>query len=527
MQEQLSEVIFYLKGTLKYKWVAIIVAWIVCTGGWVFISSMPNKFMSEAKVHVETRTMRAPLLRGMTIQSDVRGLLRVMQQLMFTKENLEQIIKLSDLEKNIKGDVERLALITRLKKDIHIAGGADDIFNISFEDSNPGIAKNVVQAVLTVFSEQTKMNQMSGADVAQRFIDEQIKDYEARLKNAEKAREEFTRLNLNRGLLGGEGGGSIADVQGVNKQLEEAKLQLNEAMSRKKVLEEQLNEIKDTGEDWGVTPDSQDLPEEDERIQTLNAKKKELLVRFTPKHPEIVSINKTIDAIKKSKKKDVKVASSDDMFTKPGVLANPYIQTIKVALNEADTQLAAAQARADELKQRKEKIGEELNTRLSVETALKNLNRDYDAIKNNYDELIKSRESAKMSKDVDDQAEALKFKIADAPNMPLQPSSPKRKILFSAVLGVGVIFGFGIAFLLYFVRPTIMSTMQLRQLTGLPVLGSVSMKLTPGRVAKNRKEFFSYSFATLGLVLIYAGLMAIDILDIKTLSLSHLLQSIN
>lgn len=527
MQEQLSEVIFYLKGTLKYKWVAIIVAWIVCTGGWVFISSMPNKYMSEAKVHVETRTMLAPLLRGMTIQSDVRGLLRVMQQLMFTKENLEQIIKLSDLEKNIKGDVERLALITRLKKDIHIAGGADDIFNISFEDSNPEIAKTVVQAVLTVFSEQTKMNQMSGADVAQRFIDEQIKDYEVRLKNAEKAREEFMRLNLNRGLLGGEGGDSITDVQGVNKQLEEAKLQLNEAISRKKVLEEQLNEIKDTGEDWGVTPDAGDLPEEDERIQTLNAKKKELLVRFTPKHPEIVSINKTIDAIKKSKKKEVKVASSDDMFTKPGVLANPYIQTIKVALNEADTQLAAAQARADELAQRKERIGKELNERLSMETERENLTRDYEQIKANYTELIKSRESAKMSKDVDDQAEALKFKIADAPNMPLQPSSPKRKILFSAVLAVGIVFGFGIAFLLYFVRPTIMSTMQLRQLTGLPVLGSVSMKLTPGRVAKNRKEFFSYGFATLGLVLIYAGLMAIDILDIKTLSLSHLLQSIN
>ena len=527
MQEQLSEVIFYLKGTLKYKWVAIIVAWVVCTGGWVFISSMPNKYMSEAKVHVETRPMLAPLLRGMTIQSDVRGLLRVMQQLMFTKENLEQIIKLSDLEKNTKGDVERLALITRLKKDIHIAGGADDIFNISFEDNNPEIAKNVVQAVLTVFSEQTKMNQMSGADVAQRFIDEQIKDYEVRLKNAEKAREEFMRLNLNRGLLGGEGGDSITDVQGVNKQLEEAKLQLNEAISRKKVLEEQLNEIKDTGEDWGVTPDAGDLPEEDERIQTLNAKKKELLVRFTPKHPEIVSINKTIDAIKKSKKKEVKVASSDDMFTKPGVLANPYIQTIKVALNEADTQLAAARARADELAQRKERIGKELNERLSMETERENLTRDYEQIKANYTELIKSRESAKMSKDVDDQAEALKFKIADAPNMPLQPSSPKRKILFSAVLAAGIVIGFGIAFLLYFVRPTIMSTMQLRQLTGLPVLGSVSMKLTPGRVAKNRKEFFSYGFATLGLVLIYAGLMAIDILDIKTLSLSHLLQSFN
>jgi hypothetical protein len=215
------------------------------------------------------------------------------------------------------------------------------------------------------------------------------------------------------------------------------------------------------------------------------------------------------------------------MFTKPGVLANPYIQTIKVAQNEADTEVAAAQARFDELKQRKDLIGEQLNTRLSVETELQNLNRDYETIKTNYAELIKSRESAKMSKDVDDQAEALKFKIADAPNTPLKPASPKRKLLFSAVLAGGIILGFGVAFLLYFIRPTIMSTAQLRQLTGLPVLGSVSMKSTPGKTAKNKKDFLRYSAAALGLVLVYAGLMTVDILEIKALSLSHLLQSIN
>jgi len=58
--------------------------------------------------------------------------------------------------------------------------------------------------------------------------------------------------------------------------------------------------------------------------------------------------------------------------------------------------------------------------RFSIETEMENLNRDYAAIKSNYDQLLASREQASMSKKVDDQAEALKFKIADAPNTPLQ-----------------------------------------------------------------------------------------------------------
>ena len=529
MQDQLSEILFYFKGTLKYKWVAIIVAWIVCLGGWLFISSMPNKYMSEAKVHVETKTMLEPLIGGLAIHTDVRALLRVMQQLMFTKENLEQIIKLSDLAKENKGETEREALLTSLKKDIHITGGSEDIYNISYEDINPVKAKNVVQAVLTVFSEQTKMNQMSGADEAQRFLEDKIKEHEIRLKNAEKAKEEFTRINLNRGLLGGEPGGSVADVKVVTDQLEAAKLELNGELSRQKVLEDQLNEIKAT-DGWDIPDVTVELPEEDERILALNAKKKDLLARFTPLHPEIISINKTIAALKKEKEKEKQTTEKNpvgDEFgpLSPGIIQNPYVQTIKVNLNDANTKVAEIKSRVEELKQRKDHISKELDNRLRAETEFQNLNRDYEQIKINYTELIKSRESAKMSKDVDDQAEALKFKIADAPNTPLKPASPKRKLLFSAVLAGGVIFGFGVAFLLYFIRPTIMSTAQLRQLTGLPVLGSVSMKLTPGKMAKTKKDFLRYSAAALGLVLVYAGLMTVDILEIKALSISHLLQS--
>lgn len=519
MQDQISEILYYLKGTLKYKWMAIIIAWIVCLSGWIFVTAMPNKYASEAKVHVETRTMLQPLLQGMTIQSDVRGLLRVMQLLMFTQTNLEQIIKMSDLDKNVKNVHERQALIASLKKDIKINGGASDIFTIQYEAKNPDIAKNVVQAVLTVFSEQTHKSTLSGADVAQRFIDEQIQEYETRLRNAEKARENFKRANF--GLLPGEGD-QISKVQGVANLLEDAKLQLNEALSRRQVLSDQLNEIKESDEDWGVTGSMENLTEEDGRIQGLNQKKKELLLRFTEKHPEIVSINKTIAELQKSKHKAEKEDITKDMFAKPEVMANPYIQTIKVALNEADAMVASSQARVDELKLRVDRIGDELNSRLTIETELQNLNRDYDSLKRNYQKLIASREQASMSEKVDNQAEALKFKIADAPDKPLKPSSPNRELLFSAVFITGVLLGLAMAFLFYFIRPTIMSTLQLRQLTGLPVLGSVSMKTNVLQAEKDKIELIRCSVAALGLVVIYISFMTVEILEIKFFSLNGL-----
>jgi polysaccharide chain length determinant protein (PEP-CTERM system associated) len=526
MQEQISEIIYYARGALRYKWHGIVTAWMVCLIGWVFVLAMPNKYTSEAKVHVETRTMLQPLLQGMTIQSDVRGLLRVMQLLMFTQSNLEEIIKLSDLGKTVQNEVERQALIAHLKKDIQINGGGDDIFSIKYEALDPDMAKNVVQAVLTVFSEQTHKSTISGADVAKKFIDEQIRDYETRLRNAEKARENFKRANF--GLLPGEGGDQIAQVQSTASLLADAKMKLNETLSRRDVLLAQLNEIKESDEDWSVTELQQDqnLSEEDTTIEVLKTRKKELLVRYTEKHPEIVSINKTIALMKYRKQHAEPVEQEADPLIKPSVMANPYIQTIKVALNEVEAEVASSQSRVKELQQRVDKIGNELNSRLTVETELKNLNRDYDAIKSNYEKLLESREQAKMSEKVDNQAEALKFKIADAPNKPLKSSSPNRELLFSIILLGGAICGVGLALLLYFIRPTIMSTLQLRQLTGLPVLGSVSLKVTGDKVEKYRKDRIRYGFAGVGLVVIYAGFMAIEMLDIKLFSLSRLLQSI-
>jgi|CXWL01.1.fsa_nt_gi hypothetical protein len=66
-----------------------------------------------------------------------------------------------------------------------------------------------------------------------------------------------------------------------------------------------------------------------------------------------------------------------------------------------------------------------------------------------------------------------------------------------------------------------MSTSQIKQLIGLPILGSVSLKSSPDLIAKNKTEALKYGYASFGLVCIYVGLMTVDLFEIKVLSLSH------
>ncbi len=519
MQEQLFEVLYYLKGALKYKWSALIIAWILATSGWTYVLLMPDKYTSVAKVHVETRTMLQPLLSGMAIEADVRGLLRVMQQLMFTKGNLEQIIKLSDLDKIVRTPTEQEKFIEGLKKDIHINSASEDMFTIQYEATTPDMAKNVVQAVLTVFSEQTQLSTHGNSDSAQRFIDEQIQEYEMRLRNGEKARENFKRANL--GLLPGQGGDQIGKIQAMSKELEDTKLALKEAKSRKEKLTEQLEESLTSDVDNDEWKSSTEVATvgDDAQISSLKQRKNELLIKFTDNHPEVAHIDKTIKELQiRNAVKQAKVVDAGGLDS--AVLTNPYIQNIKVAINEVDANIASINSRIDIFQQRLSKEQDELNSRLSIETEIENLNRDYAQIKNNYDRLLSSRETAVMSEKVDNQAEALKFKIADAPNTPLQASSPKRKLLYSGVLVISIIVGSALALILYLIRPTFMSISQLRKITGLPILGNISMKSRPEELIKYRNEMLKFGIAFISLFIIYLGFMTADIVKISLLGLS-------
>lgn len=480
MQQDLSEVYFYLKGTLKYKRLAIIFALIVCSGAWSYIFVMPDKYESKAKVHIDSATVIRPLMRGMVIEPDISALIRIIQQLMFTRPNLEKIIELSQLSRSQDNSGSNSELIEKLKKDISIAGGRGDIFDIAYTSRDPDVAKSVVQAVLTVFSEQTEGKAMADASDAQRFIEQQLREYEIRLQDAEKAKEEFKRTNLD--LLNDSD--QFQGLQKMKEQLLDASTVLQQSIARRDVLAEQVSEIQESDDDWGLPTSTPEVSADNARIESLKDKRTELLLKYTERHPEIIEIDKLIETLRKQDGQ-VKNDKIDEIKAEPEAggseligaekMANPYVQALKMGFDNAQAEVASNETLVESIRNRIAKLEEGLNDRLTIETEMKNLNRDYETISGKYSELLERREQAHITERVDDQTSRLKFKIADPPSKPNKPSFPNRKLFYSFALLIGVILGFGVAFLVYFIRPVFMSARQVRVVTGLPSLGSVSL----------------------------------------------------
>ncbi len=524
MHDILIEVRNYVQSATRYKWVSLSVAWIICLSGWIFISKMPDEYQSSARINVDTRSVLRPLLKGIAIHPDVKGQIRLMTRLIFTRPNLEKIARMTDLDLEVKGDAGMDALVGRLKSSMSIAAvKRSNLFSINAVDSDPEIAKRKVQSLLTIFVEETLGETRKDSDSARRFIINQIKEYETRLLEAEFKREEFKRDNF--GMLPGQGGDLYSQIQGIALQIEEAKFALKEEKNRRNELKKQLDGEEPTFEAFeGFEAESPlSANPTDARIQALQQQLDDLLLNFTEAHPRVLVLK---NAIKELEKRIAEQADSglpmdgfgeDDMVVPDGQQANPVFQQVKIALSEADANIASLKARVGNYEAKIETLKNQLDARLKIETKIKALNRDYNAIKSKFDTLTDRLETAKLSESVEENTDAVNFRIVEPPRVPTTASGPDRIVLSLGVFVVAIVVGIAVAVLLTFFRPTFWTSKKIQETVGLPVLGTVSMTWIDSVKKQKWQEFIGFCVASIVLVVI---LSAIIVLEVQGVNLS-------
>ena len=153
-----------------------------------------------------------------------------------------------------------------------------------------------------------------------------------------------------------------------------------------------------------------------------------------------------------------------------------------------------------------------------VEEQLKQLNRDYDVTKRNYELLLARRESASLSEQMNQNTDSVKFRVVDPPYVPPTPSGPDRPLLSSGALGGGIVAGLVFAIFLAQLNPTFESRRALMEATNLPVLGGVSMIWTDGQSRRRRMDLLGFSFVIVILLGFYSAVMAMQILGINPIA---------
>lgn len=525
LRELINLVLDELRGAWRFRWWALAAAWVVCLIGWPIVLSIPNTYEASARVYVDTRSILRPLLQGLAIDPDVASGLDLVRTALLSRPQIEQVARETDLDIRAHTPEQREALIRGLQERITIDAGdlrarttrGDGLYVIRFQDRDRAKSIEVVETLLNAFVENALGEKRVGQETAERFLEQQIKDYETRLSQAESRLAEFKKANV--GVMPDSRGDYFQRMQEETAEVERVRTALAVAESRRNEVQRQLSGEEPFlfGFDTGGAPAAGSSAAGDItfRIQGLEKQLDELLLRYTDKHPEVVETRRTIEELKARQAEElarVRAGQGATGSLTQSLKTNPIYQSLEIELKRTEVQVAELR---QELAQRQGKVAQLrrlVDSVPEVEAELARLNRDYEVTRQKYLELVQRREVAVISEQAD-QTGTVKFDVIDPPAAGLDPVAPNRLLLLSGVLLAALAVAGGLAYVLNHMRPVFHSVPSLAHVTGLPVLAAVSRTWVERYRLRRRDELMKFSggtallFVAFGLVLLLQPLV--------------------
>ena len=514
MQELVEQLLALLRGMWQRRWIGLGVAWMTAIIGAIIVFRLPDKYEASARVYVDTQSLLQPLMAGMAVTPDAGQQVAILSRILLSRPNLEKIIRKSDLDTSAGRNAADLVDETVSSLNITRAGG-DNVYTIAFRYPDGRKARDVVQAALSTFIEQSLGQTRIGTDSARKFLDEQIKDYENRLRESE-ARVQAFRLKYM-GLLGTSGQTYFSQMTTITEQIKDARVELRVAEQTREGIRKQLEEQTQRGPaatSRRVAAIS--VPELDTRINELKRQLDEMLRKYTDQHPDVVSTKRLLAQLLEDRKREIEVrgkaAESDP--GNPSLSGDPVAQQLKVALNDAEANLTAVRARLGQYEARYNQLRSSAETLPKIDMELTQLNRDYDMQKRQYESLVLRRETASLTGKLED-AGVAEFRIIDPPRVTPNPVAPNRRLLLGVLVAASLFAGLAMSWLVSQTRPTFRDGRTLREVAQRPLLGMISILPTHSLRVMRRRAALLFAGGVSGLVASYGAVFAFLLLTTR------------
>lgn len=509
--ESLNALRALLPGMWRFRWSGLAAMLVAGALGAAVVMALPARYEATARVFVDTQSILKPLMQGLAVQPNLDQQVQLMARTLISRPNVEKVVGMADLDLRAGTPREREALIDALMKDIQLratagAGRDSNIYGISYRSDTPESARKVVQALLSIFVEANLGGKRRDADQARKFIDDQLASYEKKLLDAENALKEFKIRNLN--VMPNLAQDHVARIGEVQRELQLARLEYRQAENAREALRTQLAaEAPSYTSVEAAQPAAARPPTElESRLEVTRKQLDQLLLRFTDAHPDVVNTRRIVRELEQQREleRQAERAPGSRAATTTTV-PNKVYQDIKVQLVDAEARVASLRARVADVESRLAQTRAMAAAVPAVEAEYTQLTRDYQVNKQSYEQLLARRESAQLSGSMDSTAGVGELRIVDPPRVGSMPVTPNRPLLLAGVLLASIGVGVGVAFLRNQISPAFFDARSLREATGVPVLGSVTMVRTPRTVTRARIAATAFSFGAAGYVTVFAG----------------------
>jgi len=498
IQEIVAEALEYLRGMWRYRWWAAGTAWLISMLGWLSVYSMSDVYGASAKVYVDTKSLMGPIFEGLAISDNLTAQVDAVSGALLTRPNLEAVARKTDLDLRVDTPQEMELLITRLQERIKVVGNRErNVFSITYSDQDGSKARDVVAAIVDAFVENSLRGQGNDAEMTARALDSEVRAHEDRLLKAENDLAQFKKDNL--GYMPDDRGDYYSRLQQALASVSQTESQLRQVRERRDELQRQI-----VGEEpvFGIMSSVPAGPasigcSQQGQIAQLQGELASLQVDFTAKHPSIVSLREIIASLEAAcgAEREAALAAGllPSMSPDQPLQANPVYQNLRIQLSNAEVELAGMQSQLTTSNATVARLRADVDKIAEVETNLKQLNRDYSVVQARYHELLQRREQLQSKERLDPVTDGVQFRTLEPPFAAIEPVGPNRPLLLAAVMILAIGAGGAVAFGLNKLKPVFFTRRPLQRIADLPVLGSVSMLLTPGQLRSRRTEAIAWS----------------------------------
>lgn len=470
------------------RWIGLAVAWVVAVLGAGVVFVVRDRYEASARVFVDTQTVLKPLMNGLAFQPDIDQQVRMLARTLISRPNVERLIQSPRVGFQNLSERDREKVIDRLTKEIKVAPSGDaNLFAISYRDINPQRAQRTVEELVSLFVSSGIIDKQRDSEQARLFLDDQIKSYESKLTEAENRLKDFKVRNF--GLTGTSNQDYFARMSASTDEVSRLRVELQAAEQARDALRREL-----AGEDPTMPPEALASTgvavssESETRLEALKRQLDDLTRRYTDEHPDVVAVKRSIAQLEAQRRAENEARMRAGGGKVRPAPTSPVFQRIRVALAEAEAKVASLRGQLGATQSQLEQARAMAGRMPQVEAELAQLNRDYEVVRKNYEQLVARRESASLGEKIDRTTKVAEFRVVEPPRVSPTPAKPSRMLIATLSFLGAIAAGAAATFGLSQIFPTVGDTRQLREITGRPVLGSVSLVVSPAIHLQTRQS---------------------------------------
>ena len=474
------------------RWLALAVAWGVCVLGWLAVAMIPNSYESKARIFVQLDDVLAEQI-GIA-NSGQKEIERVRQTLV-SAVNLEKVIRSTKLGESVQTQRDMEGAIAALTEKVTVKSEEGSLFELTAsagrgdlsDAENAKLSQEVVQKLIDIFREENIAGNRGEVAETVVFLDQQLEERKKELEAAEQRRLAFEAEHPE--LVGGSAA-LTGRLTALRSELRGVEADLAAAQSALAAINGQIagtpRSIPGGGGGGGA---SAALAQARSELAGLQAR------GLTESHPDVVAMKKRIGLLEPQAAREGGGGGS----------LNPAYTSLVSIRAEREANVQAMTARKAALQSDLTALMASQADEPAVAAEANRISRDYEVLKEKYDELLQNREEMRLRGQVENERSSFRFEVIDPPTVPGAPAAPNRPLLLLGVLLAGLAAGAGAAFAMGQLRSTFATTSKLERAMDLPVLGAISQVVNDAGRALRRKrqrQFYGASAALGGLCLI-------------------------